>query len=66
MRLNFTFGSVVLTVTCMHDPNLAKHPASGLGLSAEEKAALVAFLKALTDEPFVSPNSPAQQLSKTK
>ncbi len=48
------------------DPNLAKHPESGLGLSAEEKAALVAFLKALTDEPFVSSNSPAQQLSKTK
>lgn len=33
------------------DPNLAKHPESGLGLSAEDKAALVAFLKTLTDNP---------------
>ena len=29
------------------DPNLAKHPAGGLQLSAEEKQALVAFLKTL-------------------
>ena len=41
------------------DPNLAKHPESGLGLSAEDKAALIAFLKTLTDEPFT-------QLSKTE
>lgn len=34
------------------DPNLAKHPESGLGLGAEDKAALIAFLKTLTDEPF--------------
>lgn len=33
------------------DPNLAKHPESGLGLSADDKAALVAFLKTLTDKP---------------
>jgi cytochrome c peroxidase len=32
------------------DPNLAKHPAAGLGLSAEDKRALVAFLRTLTDE----------------
>jgi hypothetical protein len=31
------------------DPNLAKHPAAGLSLSAEDQAALVAFLRALTD-----------------
>ncbi len=37
------------------DPNLAKHPAEGLGLSAEDKRALVAFLKTLTDEPFIAP-----------
>ena len=30
------------------DPNLAKHPATGLGLSKDDKAALVAFLKALS------------------
>ena len=31
------------------DPNLAKHPPAGMGLSAEDKAALVAFLKTLTE-----------------
>lgn len=34
------------------DPNLAKHPVAGLNLSAEDQAALVAFLKTLTDEQF--------------
>ncbi|MBI3191258.1 MAG: cytochrome C peroxidase [Pedosphaera parvula] len=34
------------------DPNLAKHPAAGLNLSAADKQALVAFLKTLTDETF--------------
>lgn len=34
------------------DPNLAKHPPEGLGLSAAEKKALVAFLRTLTDEAF--------------
>ncbi len=47
------------------DPNLAKHPKAGLGLSADDKAALVAFLKTLTDEPFVALRSSANQLSKT-
>lgn len=37
------------------DPNLAKHPKEGLGLSAADKKALVAFLKCLTDEEFVKP-----------
>ncbi|MFZ9935762.1 MAG: MbnP family protein [Luteolibacter sp.] len=31
------------------DPNLAKHPEKGLNLSTEDKAALVAFLKTLTE-----------------
>lgn len=35
------------------DPNLAKHPPQGLGLSREDKAALVAFLKTLTDPAFL-------------
>ena len=48
------------------DPNLAKHPESGLGLSADDKAALVAFLKALTDVTFVTLASPARQLSEAK
>jgi cytochrome c peroxidase len=48
------------------DPNLAKHPESGLGLSADDKAALVAFLKTLTDEPFVTSVSPDQQLSQNQ
>ena len=34
------------------DPNLAKHPASGLGLTDQEKHELVAFLRTLTDEKF--------------
>jgi cytochrome c peroxidase len=34
------------------DPNLAKHPSTGIRLSAADKAALVAFLKTLTDEKF--------------
>ncbi len=46
--------------TAALDPNLAKHPDSGLGLSAEEKRALVAFLKTLTDETFLHPN-PTEQ-----
>jgi cytochrome c peroxidase len=35
------------------DPNLAKHPPEGLKLSREDKAALVAFLKTLTDPAFL-------------
>jgi cytochrome c peroxidase len=34
------------------DPNLAKHPDGGLGLSQDEKAALIAFLRTLTDDQF--------------
>jgi cytochrome c peroxidase len=37
------------------DPNLAKHPASGLNLSANDKSALVAFLKSLTEEAKPAP-----------
>src|SRR5204863_126755 len=32
------------------DPNLAKHPDRGIDLSTQDKAALLAFLKTLTDE----------------
>lgn len=35
------------------DPNLAKHPVGGLHLSAEEKKALLAFLRTLTDRAFL-------------
>ena len=35
------------------DPNLAKHPTTGLELSQSDKRALVVFLKTLTDEKFV-------------
>ena len=48
------------------DPNLAKHPESGLGLSADDKAALVVFLKTLTDESFVTQESPSNQLTKNR
>ena len=34
------------------DPNLAKHPAAGLELSADDRRALVAFLLTLTDSAF--------------
>jgi cytochrome c peroxidase len=37
------------------DPNLAKHPDGGVPLSADDKRALVAFLKTLTDEKFLRP-----------
>ncbi len=35
------------------DPNLAKHPELGLELSADDRAALIAFLHTLTDERFL-------------
>ena len=35
------------------DPNLAKHPPGGLGLGREDRTALVAFLKTLTDPQFL-------------
>ena len=42
------------------DPNLAKHPAAGLGLTTEEQGALVAFLRTLTELRELAPN-PAQR-----
>lgn len=39
------------------DPNLAKHPAGGLGLSDLEKRELVAFLRTLTDTRLPSPST---------
>ncbi len=36
--------------TATLDPNLAKHPDGGLGLTAEEKRSVIAFLKTLTEE----------------
>ena len=50
--------------TATLDPNLAKHPVTGLPLSAADKQALVAFLNSLTDPrlaPVVNP-APARQL----
>jgi len=48
------------------DPNLAKHPATGLALSAGDKAALVAFLRSLSDSRFPgsSPAAPILSISK--
>jgi cytochrome c peroxidase len=40
------------------DPNLAKHPDGGVPLSADDKRALVAFLKTLTDEKYLLPPAP--------
>ena len=39
------------------DPNLAKHPEAGLGLTEQEKHELVAFLRTLTDPSFFSPSA---------
>lgn len=36
------------------DPNLAKHPDTGLRLTDSEKAALVAFMKTLTDPAYIT------------
>jgi len=36
------------------DPNLAKHPAQGLQLTAQEKSDLVSFLRTLTDDEFTA------------
>jgi len=44
------------------DPNIAKHPEGGLHLSTEDKKALVAFLKTLTDEKYL-PSAPAASVS---
>ena len=41
------------------DPNLAKHHASGLGLTSGEKSALLAFLHTLTDQ-RLAPTAPAK------
>lgn len=38
------------------DPNLAQHPTQGLGLNAQEKSDLVAFLGTLTDESLITPS----------
>jgi cytochrome c peroxidase len=40
------------------DPNLAKHPAGGLNFSAADKAALVAFLRTLTEERYAGAPPP--------
>ncbi len=45
--------------TATLDPNLGKHPAGGLGLSNDEKQALVAFLKTLTDHEFTGSTAQA-------
>lgn len=39
------------------DPNIAKHPDGGVPLSAANQKALVAFLKTLTDERYLSPSA---------
>jgi len=46
------------------DPNLAKHPDGGVPLSADDKRALVAFLKTLTDEKFLRAAPPVNLASK--
>ncbi|MEQ1750414.1 MAG: MbnP family protein [Prosthecobacter sp.] len=46
------------------DPNLAKHPEAGIQLSPADKQALIAFLKTLTDQAFISKGRPNQLAKK--
>ena len=46
------------------DPNLAKHPIDGIGLTSADKKALVAFLKTLTDTNLPTSFSPNGQPKK--
>jgi cytochrome c peroxidase len=46
------------------DPNLAKHPDGDLHLSAEDKHALVAFLKTLTDDRYRSGAPPLTEIGR--
>ena len=46
--------SVGVSRTDTLDPNLAKHPNGGLHLTKDDKSAIIAFLKALTDSRFES------------
>ena len=45
--------SGAITSRATLDPNLAKHPAAGLQLSAQDKTALVDFLKTLSDPQYI-------------
>ena len=45
--------SSAITSRATLDPNLAKHPAAGLQLSAQDKTALVDFLKTLSDPQYI-------------
>ncbi|MDB6070710.1 MAG: hypothetical protein JWL81_1881 [Verrucomicrobiales bacterium] len=49
--------------TATLDPNLAKHPEAGLGLTSSDKSALVAFLKTLTDPAFAGASAAAETAS---
>ena len=52
--LRFLLGDHGVKRPANLDPNLAKHPAAGMQLSAADQAALVAFLRTLTDSSFAS------------
>ena len=45
--------SSAITSRATLDPNLAKHPTAGLQLSAQDKTALVDFLKTLSDPKYI-------------
>ena len=40
------------------DPNLAKHPKGGIALSGKDQAALISFLKSLTDKKYGAKDPP--------
>ena len=50
---HYTFGITSPEELSPVAPNLSKHGGAGIPLSAEDKAALVAFLKTLTDPKYV-------------
>ena len=45
--------SSAITLRATLDPNLAKHPTTGLQLTAQDKTALVDFLKTLSDPQYI-------------
>ncbi len=55
---HYTSGGVHRSSTL--DPNLAKHPEGGVPLNESDRAALVAFLYTLTDEQYLTSESPSE------
>jgi cytochrome c peroxidase len=48
------------------DPNLAKHPKGGIAFSGKDQAALISFLKSLTDKKYGAKAPPKNTSSPEK